>query len=405
MPEAKPVDVDTPPKIAIVSTSLSRAAGGILPIMQQHATGLQRLGVEVSAHGVRDEFNDLDREGWGEVPLHLSDAVGPTRLAFAPGIDRSIATVQPDIIHLHGLWQYPSVAAGRWRKRTGGPVVISAQGMLEEWAIANAGWKKRLAGMLFERDNLRCASAIHVSGAEIPGVRSYTKETPIACLPNGTSFADGTNAPPPSFMLSDNRRTLLFLGRLHPKKGIAETLEAWRLVATRNPGIIKKWRLALVGWDDGGHAESYIAKVNDLGLASDVVMPGALFGVEKEGALAHADAFILASHSEGFPIAVLEALGNSLPVFMTRACNLPEVIDSGAAIEVTTQPQALSKVLETRLSGDYESLRKVGEAGQRFARAHYSWDRISRQLLELYRYLLGRDTLRPDFLLEREMAP
>lgn len=391
-------------RLAIVSSSLSRNAGGILPIMQRHAIGLEKLGVEVSVHGVADEFSEIDREGWGNIPLHISAPIGPKRLAIAPNMDRSLATVKPHVVHQHGLWQYPSFAVRRWHRRTGNPFVISAQGMLEKWALANSGWKKRAAGALLEGDHLLNASAIHVSRAEVSGVSAYVAGTPIACLPNGTDIPDGPAPPPPAFIGQDDRRTLLFLGRLHPKKGIAETLEAWKLVISRNPYIAARWRLALAGWDDGGHAEVFVSKAKALGLADSAIFPGALFGEMKRGALSHADAFILASHSEGFPIAVLEALGHALPVFMTRACNLPELLDLGASIEIPTTPDAMSEVLEARLAGPYEDLRTIGSAGREYARSHFSWDEISMQLLDLYRYILGKDETPPPFLLRAEIA-
>ena len=92
-----------PVRVAIVSASLSRAAGGILPIMQNHAKELLKLGVEVSVHGVSDDFNEVDRSGWGEVPLYFSKSFGSKRLAFAPGLGRTISAADPDIIHQHGI--------------------------------------------------------------------------------------------------------------------------------------------------------------------------------------------------------------------------------------------------------------------------------------------------------------
>ncbi|MEJ6012149.1 glycosyltransferase [Novosphingobium aquae] len=391
-------------RLAIVSSSLSRNAGGILPIMQRHAIGLEKLGVEVSVHGVADEFSEIDREGWGDIPLHLSAPIGPKQLAIAPGMGRSLAAAKPHIVHQHGLWQYPSFAVRRWHRRTGQPFVISAQGMLEEWALANSGWKKRAAGALLERDHLLKASAIHVSRAEVSGVSAYATGTPIACLPNGTDIPDGPAPRLPPFIGQDGRRTLLFLGRLHPKKGIAEILEAWKLAISRNPNIAARWRLVLAGWDDGGHAEAFVSKAQALGLADSVVFPGALFGETKRGALSHADAFILASHSEGLPIAVLEALGHALPVFMTRACNLPELLDLGASIEISTAPDAMSEVLEAHLAGSYESLQRIGSAGQEYARSHFSWEEISTHLLDLYRYILGMNETPLPFLLRTEIA-
>ncbi|MEM6539245.1 MAG: glycosyltransferase, partial [Pseudomonadota bacterium] len=246
-----------PIRVAIVSSSLSRNAGGILPIMQNHALELAQRGLEVSVHGLEDSFIDADAEGWGGLPIHLAPCHGPAKLAFGPKLAESLAAVAPDIVHQHGIWQMTSATVSRWGRKTGRPIVVSAQGMLEPWALSHSRAKKRIMGALLERRNLSGASAIHVSRSEIAGVRAYVPGTPIAVLPNGAQPFDGPDPERPAFLPEDGRRTLLFLGRLHPKKGISETLKAWRKLKETDPALATQWRLAIVGWDDGGHAAAF----------------------------------------------------------------------------------------------------------------------------------------------------
>lgn len=387
-----------PVRVAIVSTSLSRAAGGILPIMQNHAIELRHLGLEVSVHGVADEFSEADAPGWGHVPLHLVRSRGPARLAFAPALERSIAAADPDVVHQHGIWQYTSATVSRWRCRTGRPVVISVQGMLEPWAIGNRRIKKRIAGALFERNNLMNAAAIHSSRSELAGVRAYVPKAPVAVLPNGARRPGGAKPLRPAFLPDDGRRRLLFLGRLHRKKGISETLKAWRHLKDTAPDVAAVWQLAIVGWDDGGYAEVLAAEARALGLADDVVFPGPAFGADKDGAFYHANAFILASHSEGFPMAVMEAFANGLPVFMTKACNIPEGFEAGAAVEITTDPEALAAVLARELGRPPEELSAIGRCGINLVSERFSWEAIAGDLDALYRFLLGWSGERPKFL-------
>lgn len=393
-----PAESCRPLKVAIVSTSLSRAAGGILPIMQNHAIELRRRGLEVSVHGVADEFSRVDASGWGDVPLHLVRSRGPARLAYAPGLERSIGTANPDIVHQHGIWQYTSASVRRWRRRTGRPVVISVQGMLEPWAIDRGRTKKRIIGALFERDNLTRAAAVHSSRSEVAGVRAYVPDTPVAVLPNGARVPDGPEPQRPSFLPDDGRQTLLFLGRLHPKKGLAETLQAWDNLKRMAPAVAAAWRLVIAGWDEGGHAEALAGKAGALGLAGDVIFPGPLFGADKSGVLRHADAFILASYSEGFPMAIMEAFANGLPVFMTQECNIPEAFDAGAAIEITTDPKLLAEVLARELERPSQDLAGIGQLGIDLVAEHFSWETIAGDLDELYRFLLGWSRSRPKFL-------
>jgi poly(glycerol-phosphate) alpha-glucosyltransferase len=296
-----------------------------------------------------------------------------------------------DIVHQHGLWLYPSIVVARWRRSSGRPAVISTQGMLEPWAIANSAMKKRLAGLFFERSNLAHAACIHCSEAEVDGIRGYGLTNPIAVLANGIDPPGARSTKParPGWMGADGRKTLLFLGRLHPKKGILELLRAWSRVSAECPRIAESWLLAIAGWDDGGHAAEVHALAAKLGLdARSVAFPGALFGDDKEAALANADAFILPSHSEGFPMTVLEAWAHGLPVFMTRECNIPLGFDEGAAIEVTTEPEALARVLARSLARS--DLNTIGLRGSTLVASRFNWPSIVAELFSVYEWLAGR---------------
>ena len=289
-----------------------------------------------------DEYSESDRTSWSSVPLYLHNAFLP-RFAYAPDLNELRINARHDVLHRHGLWLYPSIAVSRWQRNTGRPVVVSTQGMLERWALDNGRHKKRIAALLFERSSLRGAACIHCSKAEVPAVRAFGLSNPIAVIPNGADLPHhGNRLPRPAWLPDDGRRTLLFLGRIHPKKGIRETLQAWALLSSQETSILKQWRLVIAGWDDGGHIKSLIEHAQSLGLR-DVIFPGPLFAGEKLATFAHADAFILASHSEGLPMAVLEAWSYSLPVFMTHECNLPEGFDEGAAIKIQPRRVILRK--------------------------------------------------------------
>jgi len=352
--------------------------------MQAHAQELVKRRMHVAVYGVADAFSDADRSSWGSVsPCTSSTLV--RRFAYAPALDRRLAHASHDILHQHGLWLYPSIAVSRWGRGTGRPVVISTQGMLEPWALANAKLKKLIAALLFERANLAAAACIHCSEAEAQGIRAFGLRNPIAIIPNGADLPDPKKyRARPAWLPDDGRRTLLFLGRLHPKKGIRETLEAWALLRSQNPELASRWRLIVAGWDDGGHAEGFVGYARSLGL-SDVVFPGPVFGEEKEAALAHADAFVLASHSEGLPITVLEAWAHSLAVFMTRGCNLADGFRAGAAVEITTDPEAFARVLADQLRK--ADLPAVGARGRALVEARFSWSSIADDLLLVYEWL------------------
>lgn len=374
--------------IGIVALTLSRSGGGLFPIVRAHAKGLAALpGVVVTVHGLEDANTEADLDSWR--PLRpIVYRTWSRRFGFAPRLSRDLEQGAYDVVHQHGLWLYPSLAVAQWRRRTRKPTVISTQGMLEPWALANSALRKRAAGLAFERSNLVHASCIHCSAAEVEGIRAYGLRNPIAVIPNGVdlSLETGSGIVRPQWMGDDSRRTLLFLGRLHPKKGIRELLTAWSRIAKESPAIARSWRLAIVGWDDAGLAGSLRSLAGELRLGEDsVTFPGALFGDEKAAALSNADAFILPSYSEGFPIAVLEAWAYALPVFMTRGCNIPAGFDAGAAIEIKTDPPELASVLAKSLSRP--DLGEVGRRGREFVQSQFSWPVIVAELRTVYDWL------------------
>ena len=185
----------------------------------------------------------------------------------------------------------------------------------------------------------------------------------MAIIPNGVELpADNQTLSRPAFLNGDDRKLLLFLGRIHPKKGIVETLDAWSRVLRARPATGRDWTLVIAGWDDGNHMEGVEAYAASLGLHGHVHFPGPLFGADKQAALMNASAFVLASYSEGLPMAVLEAWAHRTPVFMTAACNLPEGFNVGAAIQISTAPATMAQVFLDHL--DDRGLPQMGMAGR-----------------------------------------
>lgn len=332
-----------------------------------------------------------------ELTSHELPAWGPQVFPIAPGIGRLITKADPAILHLHGLWSSLSISALRFQKTHRMPVVVSPHGMLDPWALQNSGWKKKLAMMAFERKALKTASCLHaLNDAEAEAIRSLGLRTPIAVIPNGIGKTTQRLDAPLDVLRQDHRRVLLFLGRIHPKKGISELIEAWAILCARSPELQKTWRLVVAGWDDGGHALSLKGRTIALGLEAHITFTGPLFGNDKGAALAQAAAFVLPSYSEGLPMTILEAWSYGLPVFMTDACNLPEAFEAGAAYRISTDPVGLAATLAEGLSAPSD-LTCMGERGRMLTEERFAWSTVAKHWAELYSWLLHRGP-KPDFV-------
>jgi poly(glycerol-phosphate) alpha-glucosyltransferase len=262
--------------------------------------------------------------------------------------------------------------------------------MLDPWALKQSRWKKSIASFAYQRRVLAAAHCIHVlNEAELEAVRKYGLKVPVCVIPNGVTLPEAEK----SFAQSKaNRgRTLLYLGRLHAKKNLINAITAFALAARSYP----QWSFDIVGWPLETHYEELKAHAEGLGIGDRVIFRGPLYGAEKEAILASADAFILASHSEGMPMAVLEAWAHGLPVLMTRMCNLDEGFQYGAALEVGTDAASIALAMEQLFAGSEDKRRAVGSRGRDLVVSEFSWDRIARRFEAVYRWVSGNGS-RPE---------
>lgn len=379
-------------KVAILTPSASRNAGGLFNSVRRGAIEMDRQGADVRVFAPQDENCAVDLPYWAPVEVSLYTTLGPAKFGVRPGLLHQIEAHAPDLVHLHGLWTWQSLVAHAVRQ----PVVISPRGMLDGWALKNSGLKKKLALRLGEHANLRRAACFHaLNRDEAEAIRAFGLTAPVATIPNGIDMPEATSQAPPDWLGDDGRKVLLFLGRIHPKKGLSELLRAWAALCKTAHEVARTWRLVVGGWDDGGHLNGLKQLAAELGIDGDVTFPGSVYHDEKHALLSHSHAFILPSYSEGLPMSILEAWAYRLPVFMTRACNLSFAFAQGGAIEITNQPDEIAATLAVSLGHSRSA--EIAAIGQVIASDKYSWSGIGARQIELYDWLLGNRE-RPNFV-------
>lgn len=380
-------------RVGLLAALVSPRGGGISEIVRQLGRALvASSGVEVVVVGLRDDRYPEPVSAWAPAELHLAHVVGPNLFGYSPDLVPKLCELCVDIVHTNVLWMYPSIACLRWKSRTHGPHMVTLHGMLDSWALRNSRWKKILAGAAFERAHLGKAACIHANSvAEAEAARSYGLRNPICVLPNGIEIPTDTPTKVPTWAekLTAGQKVLLYLGRLHPKKGIENLMRAWCLVRQRRPDLAQEWELVVAGWDQGGYRSRLEALLEEEGV-EHVTFVGPQFGGDKWASLAKADAFVLPSLSEGLPMAPLEAWAVGVPVLMTAECNLPDGFSAGAAIAVRPDPASIAEALTELFSMTDGERKAMGACGLKLVRKRFSWQRVAREMRQVYEWVLGR---------------
>lgn len=289
-----------------------------------------------------------------------------------------------DVLHVHGVWEVVHKVATRLARCSGKPYVMRPCGALDPWSLRQKRLKKRIAWMFGSRAMYDRAAFTHALNAdEAMLIRPLRLRSPVHIIPNGVFPEEFENLPQRGGFrrrhgLGD-APLILFLGRLHRKKGLDVLAEAFAVVARSNPDA----RLIVAGPDEGMQAE-FVAQINRLGIADRVILAGPLYGSEKVAALVDADCFCLPSRQEGFSVAITESLACGTPVVISENCHFPEVAEAGAGIVLPLDAARFADAM-TGILNDRAAANSMGEAGRRLVLSRYTWPAIADLTIERYR--------------------
>ncbi len=372
--------------IAFITPSVSRSAGGIFEVELALGKALVSSGCNITVYGQRDENTNKDLSKWDPMEVQVFPSTGPHAFRYSPLLKNAVVNSNCELAHLHVIWMYTSIVTNHWHKK-GKPYMVTIHGMLEPWALKNAKLKKKIVKLLYEGKCLANATCIHAhTYKEYEDIRSFGLTNSVCVIPNGVEIPQtGQIQEKPGWHSSvKDRKVLLYLGRLHPKKGLENLIEAWALLKAVN----KNWLLVIAGWGEKPYMESLKAKTQQLHQQSNIIFPGPQFEGEKNQSFASADAFILPSFSEGLPMAILEAWSYRLPVLSTPACNIPEGYERQAAIEIKASVEGIKTGLQELFSLNAENRKEMGENGYKLVVEKFTWEKIGQQMAEVYRWLL-----------------
>lgn len=291
--------------------------------------------------------------------------------------------IKPDIVHINCCWMPQCALTQKWAQQSGYKVVLTPHGMLEPWIMKRHYWTKKVpALLLYQKAAVKNADCLHATAeSEKENLLKLGYNSRIAIIPNGIDVE--------SIDIKQNwkrNKQILFLSRIHVKKGIEFLLEAVAVLKNQLNGYM----VNIAGEGDAAYIEQLKRKVQALSINDMVRFCGGIYGEQKWKLFKEADLFVLPTYSENFGIVVAEALASGTPVITTKGTPWQdlEIYHCGWWTEVGTHStvEALKKFLYMNET----ELETMGKNGRKLVEEKYSTKGMVKAMINLYTKLSAK---------------
>ncbi len=282
---------------------------------------------------------------------------------------------KPDIIHDNGIWLPYNRAVRDYARKADIPRVVSTRGMLEPWALNYKKLKKKVAWRVYQKRDLQSAALLHATATEeAKNLRELGLKSPIVVAPNGVDVPKiGSQSP-----RSNGLRTMLFMSRVHPKKGLPILVEA--ISELRPVG----WRVVVAGPDELGHAEHIRLLAKRMGVLDWFEFVGPQYGSAKNKLFSEADLFVLPTYSENFGIVIAEALAHQIPVLTTKATPWNSLKERDCGWWVDANKSAFTAALAEAVAICPDRRKEMGNRGRALVQETLGWAKIAETISTAY---------------------
>lgn len=372
-----------------VASGLS-AKGGPTYTVPSLCRSLSELGVRVVLDALVPSV--VDARGLYTVNAHPISKFIP-RLGLSGSMRRSLvkAAGEADVVHSHLLWMMPNIYPGLIIKamRSRALLVMSPRGTLDPWEFNNNKLQKRIAWFAGQKMNLAMSACLHATAPmECEHFRALGLKAPVAVIPNGVDIPDLTGFP----LVRKDRRRLLFLARIAPKKGVDLLLRAWRNVQA----VFPDWELQIAGDPNGDYLGQMQSLAGELGVER-TTFTCPVSEQAKWALYRNADLYVLATRGDNWAVSISDALSFGVPAIVSNQAPWEglEIHDAGWWIDLSVD--ALSDCLRHALRLDASELAAMGQRGRQWMSREFSWNRVGIQMKATYEWLLSGG-VRPDWV-------
>lgn len=278
---------------------------------------------------------------------------------------------KPDIVHINGIWSPQNWGFQKKAQELGIKVILSPHGMLEPWILAQNPWKKKLGLFLYQKKAIRRAKCLHATAQmEEDSIKALGFKNPSHIIPNGIDLTDVKK-----MKAHYGTRKMVFLSRIHPKKGIELLLDSWSKSDTTD------WTLEIAGNGDQDYIKTLIESAENL---ENVRFVGVKYGEAKWDFLRSADVMVLPTHSENFGIVVAEALAVGVPVITTQGTPWKDLETHKCGWWINLSVANLEKTIAEVIKTSTNDLENMGIQGRKLVSEKYEIKVVTKEIISLY---------------------
>ena len=365
----------------------------VVPGIAHEASGpsysVPRLCEHLAALGMDIKMMTSDREPTKQYtfPILWFQPQPPfaDRLGRSPQLRKALAdsVASVDIVHNHSLWMMSNVYAGQLVKGQRAKLVTSPRGTLSTWALSRGWCRKQLLWYAGQRLAVSRASLLHAtSEGEHDDIRKLGFKQPIAIIPNGCDIPEL-----PQTVSHKTVRRMLYLGRIHPVKGLDNLVTAWSSLGSAT----SDWELQFVGPGETEHLRRLRESIGQTG-CKNITLRGEVYGDSKSEEYFSASVFVLPSHSENFAMTVAEALAHGLPCIVSKGAPWKQLESERCGWWIENDSKSLAKVLRQVMATHPTELQASGMRGRAYVQKALGWTAIASEMSQVYEWVVHGGT-------------